>query len=855
VSKSVAPKNTPRHLIFVAGKSPLPMYQVLAMKLNDGPRWNHVDIMVNSVTKQYVEKAQSLFKEGIPEGMKIKLHKYDNPGISHEEINSLFDKIIIDGSIWTALYPGLGPRSVSISLLWRASKLSSKITTLKVLQSGSNSVIEENYSHENIPPKTHHAELPSLDDYLRMFGCSIKANESGEGCYLLNEEDSTIGLFLDIQYNGILIFNYDTRLYDSFEQAKIKTRELHSVRRELEKIFGRNAIRINSLLEKASRTNPETYLNTETLTRFTFHHFFDARNITLTCLALFQLASNFVDYQIQCYIDPERGMSVDEVKKEITKRLEDSKLSKSMSSRLHESLRLIDNKELRNSLLDSEIDNTYLHVINKSSGHVEGHISLQKHLSEISISNNYTLGGFDPRGMTWMIEPRSPSEKFISRTKPTGICSFYALAGHGLTGQKAPQWQISRHHESNKTKPNNRDILTDIDFFTSMYSQNKLTTINRDGTTHHSTLRVLNPQIIEYVHSHHSKKNNTIGSALDYMKGSHISLAMIVGKSKESKPFRMEWVTAGGIWLEGLCAILIWKLFMDSKETEILYNPVIKTSKSNGGTGQYTPEGIIHSPAIQIVWEVKSPPTSSLDWRKYISQASEYANLAPYRNTMPLLIHCDENPEPATVELAKQCKVALCAWWEIPNLREVVKNWSEQNQINNQFTDSLPQFEYSPKCVDSIETTYDLNVLLPELKMRNSKFESAFRQWFNSLSPEEQETQREDIWMKPLLHMLEENVKEVLPSKETKTIIVTVTKDELIKKIGNALLEMAPCSWQFASQKIALVSTPDERKTHFEMGATQKLVTEYFSEYVKLEGKGLDTTVHRAQPDEGESIN
>jgi hypothetical protein len=454
--------------------------------------------------------------------------------------------------------------------------------------------------------------------------------------------------------------------------------------------------------------------------------------------------------------------------------------------------------------------------------------------------------------MTWTIEPRSPSEKFISMTKSTPLFSFYALAGHKLTGQKTPKWEISPHHKSNKTKPNNRDIQADIDFFTSMYSQNEQTTTYPDGTTLQANLRVLNPQIIEYVHSRQSDKSNKICFGLDYMKGSHISLAMIAGKSKESKPFRMEWMPSGGIWLERLCDILIWKLFVDSKETEIIYNPSIMTAKSNGGTGQYSPEGIIHSPAIQIVWEVKSPPTNSLDWRKYISQASEYANLAPYRNTMPLLIHCDENPDPATVELAKQCKVALCAWWEIPNLREIVKNWSEQNQINNQSTDSIPQFDYSPKCVSSIKNHFDLNVHLPELKMRNNEFESAFRDWFNSLSPEEQDTQREDIWVNPLLHILKENVKEATLPKETKTTIVSITKDELIKKIGNALLEMVPCRWQFASRKIAQVSTPDERKTHFGMGASQKLVTGYFSEYVKLEGKGLETTVHRAQPDEEE---
>jgi hypothetical protein len=137
--------------------------------------------------------------------------------------------------------------------------------------------------------------------------------------------------------------------------------------------------------------------------------------------------------------------------------------------------------------------------------------------------------------------------------------------------------------------------------------------------------------------------------------------------------------------------------------------------------------------------------------------------------------------------------------------------------------------------------------------MRNNEFESAFRDWFNSLSPEEQDTQREDIWVNPLLHILKENVKEATLPKETKTTIVSITKDELIKKIGNALLEIVPCSWDLATTKITQVSSKLERENLLSgLGATQAMVKRHLSEYIRLEGKAMDTTVHRAQPDEEE---
>lgn len=748
--KSVRTQTLPRHLIFVAGKSPLPMYQVLAMKLEDQPRWLQVDIMVNSVTEPYVEMALSLFKEGAPDGMNIVRHEYDHPGISAEEIHSMLDAITIDDDVRRAIYPGLGPRPIAIPLIWRAA---SRTTTLRVVQTPSNPVIEESFESSL---HKHPTELPPLEDYLQLYGYSIIVDENDRRQYLLNDQDKRIGPFLEIHYDGFLNFKYDSRLSENFKDAKEKSRAIHSVSRELDNIFGRNAIKIESALQStSSRTNPETHLTTKELTRYTFHLFFDPKNPILTYLNLYLLAQIFHprQFQIQCYVDTTRGMTIDEAEKAIIKRLQAT--GSGGVAILLKRLGIIDIEDLEISLQEPDIRNTNLHVIDKGSGNVEGHTALRQHLPNISISNNIALGRFDPYGLTWTIEPRTPKDDSIEETEPIKLRPSYTLAGWKLSGNRIPGWSKLAGHEEATT----REILDDIDLFTSSFSLNKQTTVFPDGTTHTSTLRVLNPQMIEY--SHHSliKKTRRNTTGMDALKGNHISFPMKVGRSNESEPFRMEWLPTGGVWLESLCAMLVWKLFSTTGKAEIVYDPSLTPVESTGGG--YTPEGIIQTQGIQIVWEVKSSPvTFQSNWRKHITQASEYGNLAPYRHTMPLLIHCDENPDPTTLEFANQCKVALCAWWEIPNLREIVKDWGDQNNLTIVGTESIPHFDYSPTCISEFESNFAIGEHLPDVTMTNTQFKSASRVWFNSIAPDEQETQEEDIWVQPLLHLLKKSLDE-----------------------------------------------------------------------------------------------
>ena len=512
--KFVRTQNLPRQLIFVAGKSPLPIYQVLAMKLKDQPRWFHVDIMVNSVTEEYVDMALSLFKEGIPTRMNIVRHEYDGPGISDEEIYSMLDTITIDDA-WTAIYPGLGPRSIAISLIWRYTNTPSRMTILKVVQGPSSSVIEE------LPFQNHLTELPPVEDYLQLYGCSIIVDEEDKSYYLLNDDpNGRIGPFLKIHYDGFLNFKYDSRLSENIQDAKKKTRAIHAIIRELENIFGRNAIKIESALDSAfSRTNPETHLTTEKLARYTFHHFFDAKNITLTCLTLGQIAKLFqnTQYHVQCYVDTSRGMTIGEAEEIITERLVAIGLSKSSLLSSEMGLRIIDIEDLEISLQDSAIMKTSLHVINKGSGHIEGHLSLQKHLPTISISNNITLGRFDPYDLRWTIEPRSSAEDSIIKVGKINLQSSYALAGWKLTGRHRPQWNQLAGPISRKLT--DREILEDIDVFTSSFTRNKQTTFFVDGSNHTTTLRVLDPQMIEYTHCFWINKKKIINFRIssDYL--------------------------------------------------------------------------------------------------------------------------------------------------------------------------------------------------------------------------------------------------------------------------------------------------------------------------------------------------
>ena len=800
----------PRHLIFVAGTSPLPMYQVLAMKLGDEPRWKNVEIMVNSTSSPCLDKALSLFNDGIPEEMEIIRHEYDNPGISDEDIHTLFGNINFSDNSSVALYPGLGPRSISIPLLWKHSNSISQISVLKVIQGKEAAVIEETF-------QKHSAKLPSREDYLQLFGYSIFENENDDHLYLMSDEGNKIGPFLEIDYNGFLNFKYDSRTSLNLAESKEKGRQIHSLKRELEKIFGRHAINIESLQESTLRSNPETNLHSEKLTRYTFHHFFDAQNITLTCLALYQLAVMFPaasqTYQIQCYVDTKRGMSVNEARRVITERLVSSKLPDTKLKKIKQGLKVVNITELDSSLQDLDVVNTHLHVVNKLCGSIDGHQSLLQGLSEISVSDNITVGGFNPHSLTWKIEPRSTEDDSQNHSGKISLPASYALSGWNLTGNKKPRWKIlPREH---KGRINDTEILKDIDLFLSSYTRICQKTIFADGSSFTSSQRVLDPKCVEYSHSL-LHKGGSLKSDFDSLKGQYISIPMKIGRSSESEPYRLMWAPAGGIWLESICEMLIFKLFHKNNNAEILFEPKLIPLSSGS---QYTPEGILQIMMnqdelealqfIQVVWEVKSNPTrDSAAWRKYIAQASEYGNLAPYRHTIPLIIHCDENPNPEIINYAKQCKVAICAWWEIPNLREIIGNWAKENDISIPSVQLLPHFDYSPDCVDELEIEYHKDQNLPELTIKNDEFESKFRNWYNSLSEEERAK---------------------------------------IEFIGTSIQPHLPMSWKDANRFFNQHLTKEEKKRYFGSEKFSRVRAEkYLRKYIKIIGTGNEANVEPA---------
>lgn len=255
--------------------------------------------------------------------------------------------------------------------------------------------------------------------------------------------------------------------------------------------------------------------------------------------------------------------------------------------------------------------------------------------------------------------------------------------------------------------------------------------------------------------------------------------------------------------------------------------------------------------------EVKSLPGSAPTWLDYIAQVSEYANLAPYRNTIPLLIHGDENPPQELLDYAKISKVILCPWWRLPQLKGKVTEWCDQHNVTLPPSINIPSFDYNPTSIVDFETTFDTTNLPPIIKKSKEAiagFNSNFNKWFNSLSPEMKIEQEANIWVKPLLHLNE------IPSKKSttgnddaqKSKRPSRTKEDVLESIRKAILATVPCDWSAITPAINKASTKDERTDLFHRitgaGATVSLklfeiLEEHFADLIYLEGEANERKV------------
>jgi hypothetical protein len=837
--------NLPRHLVLVAGMSPLPIYQILSMKISTHWRWKKVDILVNKATKKSLDMALSLFDEDPADDLSIVLHDYANPGISFEKMYSLFNLIREHDGTGYSIYPGLGPRSLTIPLLWKFTS-EEKLTILQLLHDSTTSVIEES------PIFKHKIDDVALEDYLNLYDCSLLVDEGVKGGYIVDTKGSKIGPFLDIELKGFLNLKYDSRISEDAHD-KISTRNYHAIVQQLEAIFGRNAIKMDITTLPVSRTNPETHTTQEKLNFYSFHQFFDPKNITLTCLALYGLVRIFSGStgssgcRIYCYIDIPRGLTLEESESIILNRMNMSELTDRQREYFSENVTYVSLEDIDRSMGSRAMKNTNLHVVNARSGSVQGHILLENSLSKITILENLTLGKFDPVKNSWEIAPRNEIEEIKNWSKEMKLKSIYALSGWNLKGEISPSWKIL---DKKGKPPNAGQIMADIDRILESFARQSITTIG-GGTVSKTTFRTVNPNLIRYSHLND-----------DEIRGNHVKFECPMGMSQQTPPFKMEWMPSGGKWLECLCEIIIWKLFKPSK-AEIIYNAEL-SRPTKGPQSQYSPEGIIKlgstsSGYLHLVWEVKSMPLTQPTWPNHISQVSEYANLAPYRNTIPLLIHGDENPPQELLDYAKISKVILCPWWELPQLKGKVAEWCDQHNVTLSPSIKIPSFDYNPTSIVDFETTFDTTNPLPIIKKTKEAiagFNNNFNKWFNSLSPEMKKEQEADLWVKPLLHLNE------IPSKKSitktgnhnseKSKKPSRTKGDVLESTRKAIKATAPCDWHAITSAINEASTKEERSALLrrinENGMTAPLklfeiLEEHFADLIYLEGEGNERKV------------
>ena len=704
----------PSHLVFVAGKSPIPMYQLLALQFEGKNRWKKIDILSNETTKPYLEKGIDLALKSCGE-LNISIHPYENPSIGFDSIKSVLDAISPIDDSGIALCPSLGPRSITIPMLWNQ-RSSWNSTLLKIVQG------EMAFIDEEAPNFRHIAPSLTFEEFLDFHNVSIlETNENMKS--IVDENQVEIGPFSSIQYDGFLQLVIDIRDAESYSDAKILSREIHASKLKLERLFGRSSFKLNTVISSHHRLDASPNLTIEPLSSIlTFHHFIDAKNLTMTCLTLYQIQTQYKPYEfkIMCYVDVSRGKSIEECSSEIKERLQTTNLLKNDFESLLSSMHFISTTEISEIHSIKDIDSTSFHIID-SKGSIEGHIQLQSSFDSAQFKGKTCLGAYNPNNHTWSIETSNIEDKngiLKDRKRIIRLHDAYALSGWQITGKEEPRWNKGR-------EVSQANILLDVQVLTSTYFVNDQTTILEDGSEIKARLRILDPAHIQLA----------LGGKKDSLCGEFISFDIHALAVSETPPYDVTWLPSGGIWLEVLCEMLMWQLFSKSKsKVEILYEPEMKSIADERKS--YTPEGVAQlSDGTHIVWEVKSVPTSLLIWKNYITQICEYGNLAPYRNTIPVIIHCDEKPDQTTLNLAKKSRVILIPWWEIPELGIKVREWCDDNGVS--ISGKIPSTVRNTEIEKSGEISKEFAMGKTSGKKYAHPTEQQITEWYTSLSEED----------------------------------------------------------------------------------------------------------------------
>ena len=237
----------PSHLVFVAGKSPIPMYQLLALQFEGKNRWKKIEILSNETTKPYLQKAIDLALKSCVE-LNISIHPYENPSIGFDSIKSVLDAISPIDDSGIALCPSLGPRSITIPMLWNQTGTWDS-TILNIVQGEMAFIVEE-------PPNVRHV-APSLtfEEFLEFHNVSIlETNENMRS--IVDENKAEIGPFSSIEYDGFLQLGIDIRDAKNFSDTKSLSREIHASKLKLERLFGRNSFKLNTVIGSRHRLDP-----------------------------------------------------------------------------------------------------------------------------------------------------------------------------------------------------------------------------------------------------------------------------------------------------------------------------------------------------------------------------------------------------------------------------------------------------------------------------------------------------------------------------------------------------------------------------------------------------------------------
>jgi len=687
---------------------------------------------------------------------------------------------------------------------------------------------------EEQPIVRHIASSLTFEEFLDFHNVSIlETNENMKS--IVDENQVEIGPFSSIQYDGFLRLNIDIRDAESYSDAKIFSRDIHASKLKLERLFGRNAFKLDTVIGSNHRLDASPNLNIEQLSSIlTFHHFIDSKNLTMTCLTLYQIQNQFhiFGFKIICYVDVLRGKSIEECSSQIKDRLEITKMTERHLESLFDSMHFVPSTEISEIHSISDIDSTFFHIIDAKAGSIEGHNQLQSTFNSAQFKGKKCLGTYNPNTHIWSIESYNDEDKkgiLKERKKIIGLQDAYALSGWKITGGSQPRWKRI-------PKIDNEKILSDVRLLTSSYFVNDQTTILDDDSRVKSRMRIIDPMYIKL----------GLGKSWDKFGGKFISFEMQTLSVSEAPPYNVTWRPGGGIWLEVLSEILIWELFFDSDKVQILYEPRISLLKN--AAKFYTPEGVAQlSDGTHIVWEVKSVPTTLPRWKNFITQICEYGNLAPYRNTIPVIIHCDENPDQTTLNLAKKSRVILIPWWEIPELGIKIIEWCDDNGVSISGEIRAPNRETEPVKRGEIITEFGIETRNPFVHPTKKQI----TEWYTSLSEEDVQKFDSDPWNKTLKPHLPKIKNERVPiEKETTDSPVIEEEPPIIEdsnQMKDFILSQTPCAHKDLVLKLKLV---ENKKMIYGNKSLRQFLLKDMRDLVNVEGENNEMYIYPIREEE-----